>query len=160
MLESFEVRFPAEKDSKSTNDLMGLREYEIGRCHEMLGHRELALAAFLHATKINPTVSKKTDIVRRIERLGGVQLDNNRDVDVQSYILFLAAIGRDLFPTRILPRAHTKIPKTSSPRPREIFPTCIWPPMDTSSISAANRGCVFSTSPINPGSRRRQSPCR
>ena len=87
LLESFDVPIPPDSATKLHTNLPGLREFEIGCCYEALDQPDKALASFLHATRINPTVANSPDIIRHIESLGGVPLDKDRDVDV-TYLPF------------------------------------------------------------------------
>ena len=82
LLESFDIPIPPDGATKLHKDVVGLREVEIGLCQEILGDPDKALKTLLHATQINPTVAGRNEVVKHIERLGGVPLDENRDVDV------------------------------------------------------------------------------
>jgi tetratricopeptide (TPR) repeat protein len=109
LLESFDVPIPPDSATQLHSDLPGLRQFEIGCCYEALDQPDKALASFLHATRINPTVASRHEVIQHIEGLGGVPLDKDRDVDVK-YLPFrpgeprgnvsnmhLAAVGQKIY---------------------------------------------------------------
>jgi hypothetical protein len=55
----------------------------IGDCHEELGQPEKALAMYVEVADLDEACVRNSDIVQRIQRLGGVPLSEDREIDVR-----------------------------------------------------------------------------
>lgn len=96
------------KDSQSvendiTNSYYG---YQLGQCYEALGRKRDALQTYLHYAGIPPGHFNGLDFSKQIDLLGGVPLNENRDIEVQYqnlsggepfYCQVLATDGNRLF---------------------------------------------------------------
>jgi tetratricopeptide (TPR) repeat protein len=76
LLESFRP-----KNDGSVN--VGYWAQRIGDCYEKLGQPEKALAIYVEVANQDEGYVNNTDIVRRIKRLGGVPLSEDRDINVR-----------------------------------------------------------------------------
>jgi tetratricopeptide (TPR) repeat protein len=76
LLESFRP-----KNDGSVN--VGYWAQRIGDCYEKLGQPERALAIYVEVANQDEGYVNNTDIVRRIKRLGGVPLSEDREIDVR-----------------------------------------------------------------------------
>ncbi|WP_210417766.1 CsgG/HfaB family protein [Bythopirellula goksoeyrii] len=63
-----------------TNSYYG---YHLGQCYEALGRKREALDVYLHYVGMPPGHFLGLDVTKRIDALGGVPLDKNRDIDIE-----------------------------------------------------------------------------
>jgi curli biogenesis system outer membrane secretion channel CsgG len=56
---------------------------ELGACHAALGQKEKALWTYIHAAEESPQLVHNSDVAKRIDRLGGVPVREDRDIDVR-----------------------------------------------------------------------------
>lgn len=62
---------------------LGYWAQSIGDCYEELGQPEKALAMYIEVADLDEGCVNNSDIVRRIKRLGGVPLSDDRKIDVR-----------------------------------------------------------------------------
>lgn len=61
----------------------GYYDVEVGLCHELLGEPDKAIEVYVNAAEVVPGLVNNSEVVKHIHRLGGVPLDEERDVDVR-----------------------------------------------------------------------------
>ena len=64
--------------------LVGMRGYEIGATLQALGEKDQALDAYIRTAEECPGIVLNSDIVDRIQGLGGIPLNQDRDINVRS----------------------------------------------------------------------------
>ncbi len=89
LLESFDVVLPPNSANVAGTNTAGEHDYELGVAYQSLGQHDKAMQVYLRAIERNPTVvifsGLGSDLLKRIENLGGIPLRKDRPVDVHYF---------------------------------------------------------------------------